>query len=125
MSWSSDIERFRLKVHRRKKAIFLRWVDLIFDSVVDGSSVTGAPGQPVQIANLKRSWQKVLEAEFEALVITNSPYAPGIEDQVGSLGQTITLRSAVGGFHSVKLTRAGATKLLRQAARDVLAGVVA
>jgi len=87
-------------------------------SIVEGSAVTGAPGQPVDTGALRSSWQTEWEGPGEAVIATDLPYATSIEDGVSYAhgGSPMTLRSPTGGFHSVKLTVAGAQALLNAAA---------
>jgi hypothetical protein len=75
-------------------------------SVVLGSAITGAPGQPVDTGNLKASWIGEFESATAWALTTKTEYAPFIENGENAYGP-FTLRSEVGGFHSVKLTRAG------------------
>lgn len=77
-------------------------------SVTEGSEITGAPGQPVDTGTLKGNW--LANQKFVSDIVwetwSNLDYAEPIEEGVGPYGQ-LTLRSAVGGFHSVAMTRAG------------------
>lgn len=118
MSGGRPLRYWLIEAKNLEQAIFVNSASAAHDSVVNGSPVTGAPGQPVgqygpgynegQIGGtLKASWQLEFDAPDSALIYTNSEYAEGIEDRVGSKGQTINLRSSVGGFHSLKMTRAG------------------
>lgn len=84
------------------------------DSIVNGSSVTGAPGQPVDTGNLKASWQLESVSPESARITTNVAYARVIEDGVGRHGP-LTLRSTVGGFHSVEKTVDGVPALIQRA----------
>jgi hypothetical protein len=89
---------------------------LMRDSIVDGSSITGAPGQPRAEGDLAASWTLTL-TETSAQVSTPSPYAIQNEDGVKEGGKPYVQRSAVGGRHSVRLTRLGLPKLVRAAAQ--------
>jgi hypothetical protein len=76
-------------------------------SVVEGSELTGAPGQPVVTGNLRKSWIGEFEgSKFQ--LSTNVEYAPLIEDGGSDLirynPERTPPRSAVGGYHSVKTT---------------------
>ena len=112
--------------------IYVNSVSAVHDSIQNGSPVTGAPGQPVGQygpgyhegevgGTLKASWQVEFEAADSALVYTKSVYAEGIEDRIGSKGQRINLRSTVGGFHSVKLTRAGWDRIVDDETKKAVA----
>ena len=103
---SDDLRRFNEKLDRERRETFVEVVEAVHGSIVEGSPVTGAPGQPVDIGTLKGSWIMDFPEEDRALITTHLIYGPPIEDGVGKYGP-LTLRSEVGGFHSVKLTRAG------------------
>lgn len=130
MAWSEDLERFRQSLRTKRRDVVLSVVRKVKQSVVEGSSVTGSPGQPVQTGFLKGSWDDFEEADWIWLVATNAEYAPSIEDGLqepyeradGTVvtPSPMTLRSEVGGFHSVKLTRAGFEKIVREALREVV-----
>ncbi len=121
MSFASDLSRFAVKVTARSKHVVAAMVADVQESIVDGSPVTGAPGQPVDTGALKNSWQGVVDPSgWSGTVGTNLVYAPIIEEGMmvartgqvtGATGQRLTLRSRVGGFHSVKLTVANADRL--------------
>lgn len=83
-------------------------------SIVEGSELTGAPGQPVDTGFLKGSWQAVFESPNVAVIGTNAEYAESIEDGLSYAhgGTPMTLRSDVGGFHSVALTVAGFDRIV-------------
>ena len=91
--------------------------DLTFESIRDGSSITGAPGQPVDTWNLYNSWRKeggASTGEWRVYPdLEQAPYAPIIENN--SMGHT--LRSKVGGWHSVKITRLNFRLIIAAAAR--------
>lgn len=117
MSFESDIETWLQKTEQRERDLFVNTASAIKFSITDGSPVTGAPGQPVDTGALKNSWILEFVTPWVAMISTNIGYAPGIENGLGSLGQPIQLRSAVGGFHSVALTRAGFRELVFHEAR--------
>ncbi len=111
MSFAGDLLRFRLKVERRANAVFVNVAASTKASITDGSPITGAPGQPVDTSFLKNSWQLTFPAPNVAEILTGCAYARTIEDNL----RGATLRSKVGGFHSVKLTRAGFPRLVEAA----------
>lgn len=106
MTFTEDLRRFSRTVDARQQAVFVNTVSAAQDSIQHGSALTGSPGQPVQSGNLKASWQSTFESKDVALISTNTVYAPDIEDGTRN-GRELTLRSQVGGFHSVKHTIAG------------------
>ena len=72
-------------------------------SIVEGSAITGAPGQPVDTGALRASWYRLIQPDDVIAWASDLDYAPVIEDNLDNA----TLRSPVGGFHSVKMTIAG------------------
>lgn len=121
MSLPDDLAAFRLKVESRLKGVVLQSYTTALDSVTTGSAITGAPGQPVDTGNLRASWpaNSRMESPLEALVATNVDYAPAIEEGIGPHGP-MTLRSPVGGFHSVAITRANWQKVVDHAVSVVV-----
>lgn len=115
MSFADDLNAFFAKTRYKTQTAFVNSANAVKESVVHGSAVTGAPGQPVDTGNLKASWQLTFDSPTEALVSTNVEYAPIIEYNV----RGATLRSKVGGFHSVALTVAGFEKLVEAEVRKV------
>jgi hypothetical protein len=122
MSFADDMLRFKLQVQTRTKEIFDAVVQEATHSIVEGSEITSAPGQPVGQygpgyhngrigGTLKASWQARSTGELEAVISTDVPYAPYIEEGGNSRGP-FQLRSSVGGFHSVKLTIAGMPRIV-------------
>jgi hypothetical protein len=111
MSFPGQLHHFSLLCQTRNHDTFVRSVELTHQSVQIGSPITAAPGQPVDTGNLRASWQVQYHSESEAEISTNVAYAPPIEDGVGKYGP-LKLRSAVGGFHSVKLTVAGFPRIV-------------
>ncbi|HTG26119.1 MAG TPA: hypothetical protein VK681_39340 [Reyranella sp.] len=137
MGFGDDLARFQAKVEHRALDVHNRVCELAFQSIVNGSAITGAPGQPVDTGFLKGSWHNLILGPLARQIVTNAIYAPDIEDGarkgraargigegdsqdlVGEPDIELHLRSQVGGFHSVKLTRLGWEKLVAQAVREV------
>jgi hypothetical protein len=105
--WGADAER---KVTRA----FHIATDEVQRSVVYGSERTGAPGQPVDTGLLRASWIAEFLSPSRWQLTTNTEYAPVIESNL----RGATLKSKVGGFHSVKLTRAGWSRIVAFAAAE-------
>lgn len=139
MAFADDIHRFSLKLERQSGDVFVGVAQAVHESVVEGSPVTGAPGQPVDTGALKASWQLTFPEQMLARVTTNLDYAEPIENgiqrpyvrsQASTFGferihvtpRPMVLRSQVGGFHSVKLTRANFQRLVDHTARQVTGG---
>lgn len=126
--FGDDLQKFTAKVEGLTAAAASRAADLVFESVVLGSPLTGAPGQPVDTGNLRASWQQRSAGPMAYEIITATPYAPNVEDGVGSKGQPVVYgaggngRSVVGGSHSVKLTVAGWSRILEHVAAQAPGG---
>jgi hypothetical protein len=114
MSFANDLERFAVNARRNVRAVFVRSTEEVQRSVVLGSEITGAPGQPVDTGNLKTSFVGEFESPTSWAITTNTEYAPFIENGETSRGP-ITIRSEVGGTHSVGLTRAGWGRIVEAA----------
>ena len=119
MTFQGDIARFSSKVYRRQVVIFLDVANAILRSIKEGDPITGSPGQPVQSSDLKNSWQPFHMEPFLSQISTPMEYARPIEEGM-SRGKKMTLRSEVGGFHSVKITRVGFQKLVNEVVRKVV-----
>lgn len=121
MSFTSDLAAFTAKVEARQQAVFVNTAVAVKDSITVGSPVTGSPGQPVDTSNLLNSWQLSFPTQSTAEITTNVVYAPAIEEGVGPHG-ALTLRSAVGGFHSVAATRSNFDLLVGDVVRTTIGG---
>jgi hypothetical protein len=120
MGFADDVKRFGAKVEKQSRDVFVGTVLAVHESIVQGSPITGAPGQPVDTGNLKSSWQSDIVGDV-GTVSTGVAYAPAIEEGVGPHGP-LTQRSPVGGFHSVKLTIAGFARLVEDQVRKLGGG---
>lgn len=121
MGFADDIKAFQVKVQANSQKIFVNVASAAHESIVRGSPVTGAPGQPVDEGTLRNSWQLTFPQPNEALIASGgqaAAYNRAIEDGVGPHGP-LTLRSEVGGFHSVALTIAGMPRLIADEAKKV------
>lgn len=106
MSFSSDLKGFSAKLAVNSQALFVNVASHAHQSIVDGSAVTGAPGQPVDTGNLRNSWQLTFETPTAALISTNVEYAPFIEDNV----RGVHFKNH--GPHSVKMTKAALPRIV-------------
>lgn len=140
MTFSGDLKAFAAKVQARQKDIFQGCVGAVRTSIVDGSSITSAPGQPVDTSNLRRSWREEYPQEWVGTVLSyDVPYAEAIEEgqqntywrqtergtgwgyaSVRISPKPMTRRSEVGGFHSVKLTRSGWQNIVDHVVKEVV-----
>lgn len=121
MGFADEIRQWTEKVKAREQAVFDGVVQALHASIVEGSTVTGSPGQPVAIdghGELKESWEVVRESPDVAVIATDVEYAPEIELGVRQ-GKALTLRAPVGGFHSVALTVAGFDKVVADVVKEV------
>lgn len=114
-SFGAQLQNFQRKVAFRERAVFVGTATEVLRSIQEGSEITGAPGQPVDTGNLRASWNIAFPDENTAVVSTNVEYAPEIEDNT----RGASLRSAVGGFHSVKITRAGFDRIVASEVKKV------
>lgn len=118
MSTSDDLRRFNEKLEQDARAVFVNSTVKVQGSMVEGSALTGAPGQPVDIGTLRGSFVDDFVTATLWRSTTHLIYAPLIEDGVGKYGP-LTLRSEVGGWHSVKLTRAGWPQIVEETVAEV------
>lgn len=118
MSFATDLKAFADKVERRGRDVFVASTVEVRRSLVEGSELTGAPGQPVDTGALKASFVDEFIGAEGWQISTNLDYAPGIEDAIGPSGR-ITIRSPVGGSHSSKQTRAGWPRIIEHVNRTV------
>lgn len=119
MTFSGDLNRFRAKLSTRERDIFVGSVAEAHRSIVSGSEITGSEGQPVDTGTLRNSWQTIFEGPHVALIATNLDYALPIEAGT-THGRKMTLRSQVGGFHSVKKTIAGMRRIVEAVRQRVV-----
>ena len=70
MSFADDLQRFAAKTQGKSNALVINVASGVWESIVNGSAVTGAPGQPVDTGNLKDSWHLAFEGKHEALIST-------------------------------------------------------
>lgn len=118
MTFSGDLQAFAKKVEQRTKDVFVGSVNGVRTSITEGSVITDAPGQPVDTGNLRGSWITEFPQQWVGEVSTNVRYAEAIEEGMGPHGP-MTLRSGVGGFGSVKKTRANFQALVDSVVAEV------
>lgn len=109
MTFTEQMQKFIRKAQSRERTVYQRSVEHAFRSVRYGSAVTGAPGQPVDTGELLASWELRSKGRREAIMVSDLPYADIIEEN----RRGATLRSKVGGFHSVRLTRLAWRRIVR------------
>ena len=126
----SELGQFAQEVARRSRDIVTVSHIEARRSLVEGSELTGAPGQPVDTGNLASSFIDERPGPLEARTTTNVEYAEAVEDgvqapYVNANGTVVTPRpmvfkSAVGGAHSLALTRAGWQNIVDAVAQSVV-----
>lgn len=119
MSFQADVHRFAMTLEERQRQLLPYVAGTVYDSIVFGSALTGAPGQTVDEGHLRGSWQLTFPSATEALVATASPYALENEDGVRADGRPYIQRSPVGGRHSVKLTEHSFDRIVANAAMSI------
>ena len=121
--FSEALKGFSFLSEARITEAFTESTDEVRRSVLTGSELTGAPGQPVDTGNLLNSWHAERVSETRWQLSTNTAYAEYIEDGGNSRGQFNPARgdprSEVGGYHSVKLTRTGWDRIVEAVARRI------
>lgn len=122
MSFVADVLAFRSRLRQRALELHARVSDLALTSIVEGSELTGAPGQPESSGRLKESWKPESPSPLVTVIATDEIYAPYVEDGSHN-GKALVIHSAVGGFHSVALTRAGWDRIVDQATREIASEV--
>lgn len=116
MSFPDDIKRFSMKVEARTQAIFVGSVAELHTAIVEGSAITGSPGQPVHTGNLRGSWKLMFESAVSALISTAVSYARHVEENV----RGVVFRNH--GAHSVALAIAGWQRIVETVAKRLDGG---
>jgi len=102
--FAKDFHAELLEMSKLAKDRFRTTIDIMEEetlrSIKEGSGITGAPGQPVKTGRLRASWKSVRKNQWAFDVSSDAPYAEIIEYNT----RGATLRSRVGGFHSVAIT---------------------
>ena len=118
MGFRDDLSSFGVRMERKSKDVFVATTVEVRRSVVEGSEITNAPGQPIDTGALRASFIDDFEGSGRWRITTNQSYARHIEDNGGDVGDSSgdVIRggsapnpkgpSTVGGHHSVKKTRA-------------------
>jgi len=88
-------------------------VNMAAESIVNGSGITGSPGQPVKDDVLRKSWVTTKLSPTHATVLTDNEYAEPNETGIPPIGmKTYNLLSPVGGRYSISKTVAGWGKIV-------------
>lgn len=117
MAFTTQIAAFNATAKRQVSRAFHIATEEVKRSLVDGSEITGAPGQPVDQFILRPSFIDGFVSPTLWQVTTDKLYAKFIEAGATARGP-LTLRSKVGGFHSKELTEDGWPAIVRHAVRE-------
>lgn len=110
--WKSKKKQVLIRLKETDEKVLKTVVEIAKDSIVNGSALTGAPGQP---HDLRDKWKVTIGKGFARIHI-NEKSARSVEEGISrKYGGPIKLKSPIGGFHSVKLTRSSIRKILAQA----------
>jgi hypothetical protein len=126
LGFADAVRKFADETMAKEQAIFEAVVELAYESIVNGSMLTGSPGQPESTrqdppwGHLKDSWTVTYRGNT-AHIHTGHPGARTIEKGT-RLGKSLVLHYGNGGFHSVELTKAGFMHLVSAAIAQVNAG---
>lgn len=113
-TFAQDLIAFSEKCDQRYKDVFLACTVEVQRSVVEGSEITGAPGQPIDTGNLRASFIGEHLPDGAWQLTTNVEYAPFVEENVNDV------QFKNHGAHSIALTRAGYQRIV-----DLVTGRVA
>ena len=135
--FEAQVHAFEVKLDHKLRRVVNGCAIELQRSVVEGSEITGAPGQPVDTGFLWSSWIGHFTDPWRWLLTTPASYARVIEENMREafdpkgvdrpkemVSQGGTNRkgpSTRGGHHSVKLTRGGWQKIVDAVARRVRA----
>lgn len=118
--FAQRMARQSIRVKTKTRVIYEGARQKAFVSVVFGSEITGAPGQPVDTTALRTSWYIRNESPTSDVTATQSPYARQNEDGIARPGGgEYRLLSPVGGRWSVALTVAGWPRLVQNVAQTL------
>ena len=111
-NWNNEIKKFLTMAQMRETDAFQIIGRMVHSSITVGSPRTGAPGQPVDTTDLLVSYKKTT-TKNNIIVASTLRYAPIYEYKLNG-GR---LKSKVGGFHSIMLTRLNFRHLVKGAVR--------
>lgn len=105
-----------LDLRYREEDCFANIAEHVMTSVLVGSPVTGAPGQPIDTGELIGSWTMTMSVPSRyAKYESSAAHAEIIETNA----RGAKLRSKVGGFHSVAITMANLNKIIAHEAGKI------
>jgi hypothetical protein len=119
MAFAGDLRAFSIRLSGRARATYDGVVAETWTSLVNGSPLTGSPGQPVgETGDMRASWFKQLAGPWVTEMLTHDPGARTIEGG-RRLGRRLHRRVTQGGFHSLKLTMIHFGRILSSVVRQV------
>ena len=110
-TFQQQLKGWAIRLSAKQQSVFVGIVTEAARSIVEGSELTGAMGQPVDTGNLRASWITRFLSPQEALISTNVEYAPYVEDNVNN----VVFKNH--GPHSVKQTIGGMPRIQAAIAR--------
>lgn len=129
MSFADDLKAARVTTREAVLDVAFTAFGTVQESLVRGSALTGAAGQPVDTGALRASFTAKRISDTTNEVSTSEDYAPAIEDGIQPPYTTargtvvtpkpMTLRSEVGGFHSAFKTAMAWPDIVADAVRQV------
>lgn len=113
MSFADQMNAFVAKSKKNLGAIREGTDDEMFRSIVDGSELTGAPGQPVgKSGKLRDSWTQEKSAT-DTVTSSDAPYATAVEENWGNVDYSNH------GPHSLKITVVAFPRVVEAVAQRV------
>ncbi len=112
-TWTTKLPQFEKMLKEDVHLIHRGVAEVMYDSIVEGSHITGAPGQPDDLRD--GQWKLDNRDGPESVIGTNEKSARSVEDGISyKYGGRITLNSEIGGSHSVKLTHQNSARLIER-----------
>ena len=131
--WRSFIPQVMRKITSDLKSIHSGVFETSRESIVEGSPLSGSPGMPQDIREgrpskpgskrVVRQFKVIRETDNRTALGTDEPSIHAIETGISSFnGAPVMLKSPVGGFHPIALTRQAEDKIVRKVVREVVGG---
>jgi hypothetical protein len=112
--WKSKKKQMLVRLKETDENILREVVEDSFDSIVNGNQEYGSPGQPRDLRE-PGEWNITWGKGF-ARIWTRDKSARSVEEGISrKYGGPITLKSDIGGFHSLKHTKKAIRKILEKA----------
>lgn len=116
--FNAGLKDFAKQVITVTQETFAGTVKGVNESVVNGSGLTGSPGQPHDLR--RGEWTVTPNGPWNATISTDDKSARSVEDGISYKHgtQLKKLKSHEGGFHSVKISLINSDKIVAQASRQ-------